>query len=652
MKKNLLVLIGLVGSLNLFAQKEPVVMEIDGKPVTKSEFLQIYLKNNNDPKYDKASLDDYMELFKKFKLKVAEAEALGYDTIPKLKKELEGYRKTLATPYLVDHATNDELVKQAYQRSKTEIRASHILIRLDENASPADTLKAYNKIMAIKKRIDNGEDFATVAKSKGGSEDPSAQQNGGDLGYFTAFQMVFPFEEAAYNTPVGKVSNPVRTRFGYHILKVVDQRPARGTIKTAHIMVAVSPEDPAEEIEAARKKIDEIYAKAIAGENFEELASNFSDDPGSNSKGGVLPVFGSGATTRMVPEFEDAAFALKNVGDISKPVKTNFGFHIIKKLEWNDIGSFESMKKDLQAKVNRDDRSKKTQDSFVAKLKKEYKYKNLSKSNLTWFVQNIDSTYAQGKWTAAKLTTDKPLFTIDGKSFTQKQFASYLEKNSRAAKKMENKDLVAYQYKNWEKAMIIEYEESKLEQKHPDFKALMQEYHDGILLYEVMQDQVWNKASRDSTGLKEFYERNKQNYRWEERMDAMVYECYNKEIADEVYKMVQNDTINSKHVIDKINKNSELNLRVRTNKFEISQTPYLKGKNLQKGVNKPYEFEGKYFVVKVSEVIPAGPKELNEAKGAITSDYQNQLEKDWLEKLAKKHPIVIHEDVLYNLNKK
>ncbi|TXI86551.1 MAG: peptidylprolyl isomerase, partial [Crocinitomicaceae bacterium] len=185
MKKNLLVLIGLVGSLNLFAQKEPEVMTIDGKPVTKSEFLQIYLKNNTDPKYDKVSLDEYMTLFTKFKLKVAEAESLGYDTLPKLKKELDGYRKTLSTPYLVDNETNDALIKQAYERSKKEIRASHILIRLDENALPADTLKAYNKALALKKRIEAGEDFATVAKSKGGSEDPSAQTNGGDLGYFT-----------------------------------------------------------------------------------------------------------------------------------------------------------------------------------------------------------------------------------------------------------------------------------------------------------------------------------------------------------------------------------------------------------------------------------------------------------------------------------
>lgn len=651
MIKNLLLVVGLLGSITLFAQKNPVVMEIDGKPITKSEFLQIYLKNNNDPKYDKASLDEYMELFRKFKLKVAEAESLGYDTIPKLRTELEGYRKTLSAPYLVDHETNDALVKEAYERYKTEIRASHILINLDPNASSADTLKAYNRAMALKKRIDAGEDFATVANGPGGSDDPSSEVNGGDLGYFTAFQMVFPFEQAAYTTPVGKTSNPVRTRFGYHILKVVDVRPARGTVKTAHIMIASRPDDSPEEIEAAEKKANEIYQKALAGEDFAKLANDFSDDPGTNQKGGELPVFGSGAPTRMIPVYEEAAFNLKNVGDISEPVRTNFGFHIIKKLEWKDLASFESMKKDIQNKVNRDERSKKTQDSFVAKLKKEYKYKDKSKATTKWFVANLDTTYKQGKWKATNLTADKPMFTMDGKSFTQKEFASYLEKNAKSSKLTNNKDVVNEQYRNWEKATILEYEESKLETKYPDFKALMQEYHDGILLYEVMTDKVWNRATRDTLGLEAFYKANISKYQWTKRVDALVYECLDSKIADEVYKMIQKKGVTSKEVIEKINKTSELNLRVRTNKFEVSETPYLANKDLTKGPNKPYEFEGKFYVIDVSEMIPAGPKELTDAKGIVTSDYQNKLEKDWLEELKAKHPIVIHEDVLYGIGK-
>jgi len=651
MKKNLFLVFGIIIAMGAHAQQDPVLMEIDGKPVTKSEFLQIYLKNNPDPKYDKASLDEYMELFKKFKLKVAEAEELGYDTIPKLKKELDGYRKQLALPYLVDAAKNDELVKEAYNRTKTEVRASHILVRIEPNASPADTLAAYNRIIGLKKRIEKGEDFASVAKGKNGSEDPSAVNNGGDLGYFNAFQMVYPFEDMAYNTAVGTVSEPFRTKFGYHIVKVTDKRPARGTIKSAHIMVAVNKTATQEEIMAAEKKINEIYDKLVAGEKFEDLAKDFSDDPSSNQKGGELPPFGTGTTTRMVPVFEDAAFALKNNGDFSKPVKTDYGFHIIKKLDWSDVKSFDELKKELQTKVNRDERSKKTQDSFVLKLKKEYKYKNKSKSGLKWFVANLDTTYYYGKWKADNLKTDKPLFILDGKKFGQKDFAKYLEANYRAARKDENSVVIKQQFVNWEKEAILAYEETKLAGKHPEFKALVTEYHDGILLYEIMTDKVWNKAMKDTVGLKSYFEQNRSKYMWGNRLDAVVYECANQQIADQVYKMILNDTINSKHVLEVINKDSELNLRVRTNKFDREQTSFLKDRNLNVGVNKSYEFDGKIYVVKVNEKLPPANKEFSEAKGAVTSDYQNYLEVEWLAELAKKHPIIVYDSVLYSIGK-
>ena len=651
MKKKLLLVLGIFLVLGAKAQQDPVLMEIDGKPVTKSEFLQIYLKNNPDPKYDKASLDEYMELFKRFKLKVAEAEALGYDTIPKLKKELEGYRKQLALPYLVDSAKNDALVREAYDRTKNEVRASHILIRVEPNASPEDTLAAYNKIMGLKKRIEKGEDFAAVAKGKYGSEDPSAANNGGDLGYFNAFQMVYPFEDAAYNTPVGTVSDPFRTRFGYHIIKVTDKRKARGTIKTAHLMVATPKTATPEDIANAEKKINELYDKLMTGANFEELVREHSDDPSSSQKGGELPAFGTGTTTRMVPAFEDAAFALKNNGDISKPVKTEYGYHIIKRIEWNDVKTYDEMKKELQNKVNRDERSKKTQSSFVEKLKVEYKYQDKSKKGMKWFVKNIDTTYYSGKWNADKLKSNKTMFVLDGKNFGQQDFADYMEKNYRGVRKDANDVVVKQQYKAWEKEAILAYEESKLAGKYPEFKALITEYHDGILLYEIMTDRVWNKAMKDTVGLKSYFEENRAKYMWGNRVDAVVYECANQKIADQVYKMIQNDTINSKHVLDVINKDSELNLRVRTNKFDSETTTYIKGQNLNIGINKPYTFEGKVYVVKVNEKLAPKNKEFNEAKGAATSDYQNYLEKAWLEELAKKHTIKVYDTVLYSVGK-
>lgn len=651
MKKRLILALGILFSLNTTAQTDNVVMEIDGKKVTKSEFLQIYLKNNPNPKYDKQALDEYMELFKKFKLKVAEAEALGYDTIPKLKKELAGYRKQLSQPYLIDSTKNSSLVKQAYERMKNEVHASHILVKVAENASPEDTLAAYNRILAIKKRIENGEDFATVAKGKNGSDDPSAVRNGGDLGYFTAFQMVYQFEEAAYNTPIGKISDPVRTKFGYHILKVIDMRPARGTMKAAHIMVATGKDASAEDIESAHKKVDEIYAKLQAGESFEKLASEFSDDSQTAEKGGELPLFGTGTTTRMVPEFEEAAFQLKANGDVSQPVQTAFGYHIIKRLDLTPLRSFEELKKEIQGKVNKDERSVVTQQSFIEKLKKTYAFKDSYSKTSKWFVQNIDTNYYKGTWNADKLKTNTAMFTLDKKAFTQKEFASYLQKNFRAYRNMDANALVKKQYAAWQNSEILAYEESKLDSKYPEFKALMQEYHDGILLYEIMSDKVWNKAIKDTSGLKTFFEGHNANYTWGKRYNAYIYECSNEDISKKVATMLKNDTISSRTVINTINKDSELNLRVRTGKFEVESTPYLKGHDLKKGVNPAYVFDGKYYIVKVDEILEPTQKTMTEAKGAATSDYQTYLEKEWLTEIAKKHPIVIHEQVLYSLGK-
>lgn len=649
--KHLLIALGILVSATVTAQQDPVLLEIDGKPVTKSEFLQIYLKNNNNPQYDQKSLDDYIALFKKFKLKVAEAEALGYDTIPKLKRELEGYQKQLALPYLTDTDMNKQLVKEAYEHMQTEVRASHILIRLDPMASPEDTLKAYNKIMALKARIDKGEDFTYVAKAKGGSEDPSAATNGGDLGYFTAFQMVYPFEDMAYKTEIGQVSKPFRTRFGYHILKVTDKRPARGTIKTAHLMIAANRNTATPEaIESARAMADELYEKIKNGENFETLVSQYSDDPSSSGNGGVLPVFGSGSTTRMVTEFEEAAFKLEKDGDISAPVQTDYGFHIIKRLEQTPLKPFNEVQKELEGRVNRDERSKLTQSSFVQKLKKEYNYKDLSKKTIKWFNENIDSSYLKGAWNGAGLTANKTMFQLDGKAYTQQEFKDYLISNYRNANRTGLADIAKIQFNNWTNEITLNLEKSKLETKYPEYKALMNEYHDGILLYEVMSDKVWNKAMSDTSGLKAFYESNKTKYMWGARIDGTIYETVSADNAQKIYELtlkgLSSDSINKI-----INKGTELNMKAKSGKFETDKTASIAGQNLVVGPNKPYIVDGKNYIVVVNEKIAPSQKELSEAKGIITSDYQNYLEQEWLKELESKHTIKVYENVLYSLGK-
>ena len=637
--------------INSHAQNA-VVMEIDGQKVTKSEFLQIYLKNNDDPKYDKASLDEYMELFKKFKLKVAEAEALGYDTVPKLKRELEGYRKQLALPYLIDSIENKAMVTQSYDRLRTEVRASHILIQLKPTASVKDTIVAYTRLMELRERIINGEDFDIVAKSKNSSQDPSVVDNGGDLGFFTAFQMLYTFEEIAYTTEVGQTSLPFRTKYGYHILKVTDKRPARGTMKCAHLMITSPSESSPEEAASAENKINEIYAllaDSLSDTKWKKTVAKYSDDPSSSRKSGELPVFGSGTSQRMVPVFEDAAFSIKEDGGISKPVKTDYGFHIIRRLEWNDLKSFSEMKNELQKRVNKDDRSKKTQDVFVSKLKLKYNFIEGDKQYKDWFVQNLDSSFFIGKWNADSLKVDNILFSIGDKNYRQVEFSEFLGKTFRGSRGKDFQSIVDTQYKLWVKKGVLAYEESLLDSKYPEYKALVQEYHDGIILYEVMSDKVWNKAVKDTTGLKAFYEIQKTKYMWPDRLNATVYICGSAEVSEKVYKMLKKKKNNSKVILEEINADSELNLDVKMNKYVQSATPYMKGKSFAIGRNMGYEFEEKFYVVKVDAKLPSMPKELSEIKGAVISDYQNHLEKYWMNELVEKYPITINEDVLYNI---
>ncbi len=655
MKKQLLSFGFMLLALGSFSQKtasnDPFVMEIDGKGVTKSEFLQIYLKNNNNPQFHKDSIDKYLVLFKKFKLKVAEAEAIGYDTIPKLKKELDGYKKQLANPYMIDSAQNESLVREAYERTSNEISASHILVRLEQNAKPQDTLIAWNKISEIKRRLEKGEDFASIAKSKNGSEDPSAVNNGGDLGYFTAFQMIYPFEDRAYKTPIGQLSDIFRTRYGYHILKTTGTRAARGSIKVAHLLVAAGKNATQEEKNNAQKKAGELYLKLKAGEKWEDLVKLYSDDPSSNQKTGELPMFGSGTNQRMVPVFEEAAFGLRSDGEISEPVQTDFGFHIIKRIEWKPVRPFNEMKKEIQSKVNKDERAKKTQDSFVDKMKKQYNYQLPKLNGLTWFEANLDSTYFLGKWKADKLKTDLEVFTLDSKSYTQKQFADFLEKGYRGIKREEFKKVVEGQFNTWVKMTVLDYEESKLESKYPEYKALVKEYHDGILLYEIMSDKIWNKSVKDTSGLKNFFNLNRDSYMWSKRLDATIYECNSQKNAELVYKLLKKKKNTSKEIIEKVNVQSELNLRVKMNKFDAEQITYLKGRNFAQGRNKPYNFEDKFYVVFLNKELPIMKKEFNEAKGMATSDYQNFMEQTWLEELEKKHKITFNFDLLYSLDK-
>lgn len=640
-------------SITALAQNDPTILVIDGKNISKAEFENVYKKNNGkEVVTDKKSLNEYMDLFINFKLKVKEAEVMGLDTVSAFKQELGGYRKQLAAPYLTDKNVNEGLISEAYERMKTEVRGSHILVKCAEDALPKDTLIAYNKITEYRKRNVKGEDFAKLAVESAKDGDPSATDNKGDLGYFTSLQMVYPFENAAFNTKVGEVSQIVRTRFGYHIMKIVDKRPNQGEMLVSHIMVRLKKEMSSADSANAKKKIEEIFAKVKAGEKFDDLAKQYSEDKQSAEKGGELNWFSAGKMP--VVEFENKAFALKSKGDVSEPFMTKYGWHIVKLMDKKDLPApFETVKAEIKQKVNKDSRSQAGRSALIASVKKENNFKEnktvvkkvVSFPALTEFEAVIDSSYFQGKWKAdkaAKLT--KEMFSLGYKKYTQTDFAVFLETRQTKRAISDKKYTLDQQYKAFVEESAVAFEESKLESKYPEFKALMQEYRDGILLFELTDRKVWSKAVKDTTGLKEYYEKNKNNYLWDERADVTTYKCADEKIAKEVRKMLSKKKT-EKEILDVINKKSQLNLATET-------VMYVKGENKmiddnwKEGVSADIKKDDKVVIIVVNKVLPKTPKLLNEAKGMVTADYQNFLEKDWLSNIRNNHTIEVKEEVL------
>jgi peptidyl-prolyl cis-trans isomerase SurA len=634
-------------TLNVFAQNDPVLMKVDGKDVTKSEFENIFRKNLKDPVITKEALNEYVDLYVKFKLKVREAEELGMDTVSKFQKELAGYRTQLASPYLVDNAMNDELLKEVYERLGQEVRASHILLKLPASPSVGDTARVYQQVMALRARIIEGEDFAAVAKGKGGSEDPSAKQNGGDLGYFTSLQMVYPFENAAYETAIGDVSMPIRTRFGYHIIKVVDKREARGTIRVAHILVLSKDEDDAASKTNAKAKIDEIYGKLNAADSdFSALARQHSDDKASARKGGELPMFGTG---RMVEEFADASFALEADNDVSAPFKTQYGWHIVKRLDYQGLPSFEDQKSKLKSRVARDSRSQLTKSSFIAKLKKEYLFEEFPKAwkNLD---KQLDTTLFYATWKPIKPTKlKKALYTFNGKEYTQNDFANYLIETQAKEKLVgDPKKYARAKFTTMINDMVMEFEDSRLEQKYPEFRMLMKEYRDGILLFELTDKKVWRKAVEDTAGLQNFYDGNKQNFMWAKRLDAVIYTCADEKISKRVKYLITKGK-NNGEIVTEINKDSKLNLKIESSKYQKGDSNIVDQFDWTVGTSADKSIDGQVVFLVTSSVLEPEPKLLKEAKGLVTAKYQDFLETQWVDSLREKYSVEVIDAVLYSI---
>ena len=509
----------------------PAVEMLGTYPVPANEFAYVYRKNNSTAAdyATRQSVTDYLDLYTNFRLKVLEAEQRGLDTTQAFKRELDGYRQQLAQPYLTEKSVTDQLVREAYNRMGQEVNASHILIRVAPDAAPADTLAAYNKIAALRQQAVAGADFGQLARAN--SEDPSARENGGKLGYFTAMQMVYPFESAAYTTPVGQISAPIRTRFGYHVIKVNDKRTAQGEIKVAHLMIRMNPSAAKVDSLTARKKIDELYSRLKKGESWDKLVAQFSEDAGSAANGGELPSFGTG---RMIPSFEEAAFKLQKPGDLSPPVQTPYGWHVIKLIEKQPLAKFADLEAGLKSKVSKDSRSELNKAAFLKRVRREDQFMEIpaakaytfGKADTALVAGRFKYTFSPGegmKPAQAKTSGGKmPLFLIKSKPYYVSDFLTYMQQNQRARPGAQPNFAMQQLYDQYVEQSLTEFEKNTLDTKYEDYRMLVKEYRDGILLFQLMDEKVWSKAIEDTVGLKKFFAENQAKYQWDQRVQGRV----------------------------------------------------------------------------------------------------------------------------------
>lgn len=642
MRKSIFLLAFSLFASNIIAQEsDPIIMTINRKEIKKSEFEYIYNKNKQQ-QVEQKTLEEYLDMFKDYKLKVFEAEANGIDTTAAFISELQGYRNQLAQPYLVDQEADEKLAKEAYARLQENLEVAHILFTVDEENPQKTAAKAYEKAMSVKKQIDAGADFTAMAQKY--SEDPSVSRNNGYLGYIKGFMTVYPFEQAAFTTEVGTVSEPVLSRFGYHLIKVISRRVDPGEVLTAHVMVMLPTSMTPTEEATKEAKIREAYSKLQAGASFEEVVQEYSEDPGTRDTGGKMRWISTG---RIVKEYEDVAFSLQ-VGEISAPFKTQFGWHIVTVLEKRGVKPYAEMQKDIMRRIAREDRAGNGRETLIAKLKEEYNY-NFNGEKMS---QLKELATALGAGFQNAISSDnETLFTLAGKNYKVSDFAEFYAAN----KKEQDSDVEKYlielvdEYINYE---VIAYENSILEDKYPEFRNLYNEYRDGMLLFEISNREVWDKASKDEKGLKKFFKKNKRQYSWSEpRFKGIVVQCSNDSIARVAEaRLKELDYEESAKVLNKeLNTGSERVIKVKRGLF-------VKGDNeiVDYSVfgGKPYFDEVFPVSFAKGRLLKKGPENYTDVKGQVTSDYQQKLEKDWVKSLDKKYKVEINQEVVSTIETK
>ena len=642
MKKIRLVLLALLAmGLVASAQVNPVLFQVGNVIVTADEFTAVYKKNKGvgeaiDPK----TPEEYLDLYITFKLKIAEAYAQHRDTASQFLSEFGGYRAQLAKPYLSDQGAEQELLNEAFDRMQEEVRASHIMIALDGDALPADTLKIYNRLVDLRATILKGKlTFENAARMQ--SADTWSAKQGGDLGFFTAFSMVYPFESASYGLKQGEISMPVRTQYGYHLIKTTDRRPASGTVRIRHIFFAANNGAESSQLQRAERSAQEIYTRLQNGESFMDLLE-YSEDRRTKDKMGELPEFG---INKMMPTFEEAAFALENPGDYSAPIQTSIGWHVIQLIEKKPIGSFDSMAKELRKKVKRDSRNAIGAKRFIKKVKQDYNFK-IDENGYAYAVRLVNiEAFENHTWYIPERYKNRTVATFANQKIMVSDVLSFWVQNQQVEVGGKCEEFLRLQFNTLCNDKVMAYEDSQLESKYADFRNLIREYREGILLFDLTQEEVWDKAAKDSAGIAMEYERIKENYRWDDRITYNYWVCKEAKDARRIAKWL------SKHRHDKVDQllESQEALSIAYASGMAQQKDELIFQeiwSMDKGVYGPIELSTDGYVVLLVETShPSAPKALTEIKGLVIASYQDQLEKTWVASLRKKFDVQVNEEV-------
>lgn len=627
---------------------DPVVITINKKPITKSEFEYTFKKNNSDNAIDKKTLNEYVDMFVDYKLKVEEAKALGLDTIKSFVSEYNSYKNQLAQPYLENDEVKTKLAREAYERKKTETELSHILLNLPRQYYPKDTVEVYNKMMEIRDKIVNGgEDFNEMAAMY--SEDPAAKKSrdpktAGYIGWTTALRMVDDFEHGMYATKTGEVSYPVRSRFGYHLIKIHNRRPSKGDVKVAHIMFGIALTMSETQKDSVKNIAKDVYKQLKAGGDFSELAKQYSSDINSKDNGGELSWFTSGQYPKS---FDETAFGLKNKGDFAEPIETNFGYHIIKLIDKRDMLSYEESKDAIQAAFSRGFRMKEVRDGEVERIKNLVKF---TENAVTYQkMEALTDTLFAGDPKFQELYPNKEdmLFSINNKEYKVSDFFEYLKFDKYPMTSLSKEDL-REKYNKYMLNLLREGEMESLAENNPEFRNLSQEYYDGILLFELMNREVWNRAQTDNSGLENYFAKNQKKYKWNQpKFVGAVILAANTQIKNRVEELL-NLSIDSLYTKLEEMQKEDTNFKIR-----IEKGTWAKGENsfvdfkafngdIYPATENAYPH---YFVV---GEIQSQPR-LDDVRGEVMNDYQNYLEQTMMQRLRKKFPVKINKSELKHL---